>query len=76
MRGFIVVVLCLLVHPGPASAEVTKVTVTSRTSVAGGQAFGATGPYERLVGRIEFALDPGDPHNAGCLLYTSPSPRD
>ncbi len=43
----------------------TSVTVTSRTTVAGGQSFGATGPYERLVGRIEFALDPADPHNAG-----------
>ena len=25
------------------------------------------GPYERLVGRIEFALDPADPHNAGIV---------
>src|SRR5580765_4827038 len=65
MRGFIVVVLCLLVLPRSTAAEVTSVTVTSRTTVAGGQSFGATGPYERLVGRIEFALDPADPHNAG-----------
>jgi hypothetical protein len=64
MRGLIVVVLCLLVHPRSTSAEVTSVTVTSRTTVAGGQSFGATGAYERLVGRIEFALDPDDPHNA------------
>src|SRR5687768_7179664 len=64
MRGFIVVVLFLLVHPCLTFAEVTRVTVTSRTTVAEGQSFGATGPYERLVGRIEFALDPADPHNA------------
>ena len=25
---------------------------------------GATGPYERLIGRIEFALDPAAPQNA------------
>ncbi len=67
MRGFIFVVLCLLVHPLSTSAEVTRVTVTSRTTVAGGQSFGVTGPYERLVGRIEFALDPDDPHNAGIV---------
>jgi hypothetical protein len=56
--------LCLLVHPLSASAEVTNVTVTSRAIVAGGHAFGSTGPYEKLVGRIEFALDPANPHNA------------
>jgi hypothetical protein len=67
MRGLIVVVLCLLVHPCSTFAEVTRVTVTSRTTLAGGQSFGATGPYEQLVGRIEFALDPADPHNVGIV---------
>ena len=67
MRGFIFVFLCLFVHPCSTFAEVTNVTVTSRTTVAGGQSFGTTGPYERLVGRIEFALDPADPHNAGIV---------
>ena len=67
MRGIIVVVLCLLVHPRPTSAEVTGVTLTSRTTVAGGQSFGNAGPYERLIGRVEFALDPDDPHNAGIV---------
>ena len=75
MRGFIVVVLCLLVHPCSTFAEVTSVTVTSRTTVAGGQSFGATGPYERLVGRIEFALDPADPHNVG-IVDLNHAPRD
>ena len=62
MRGFIFVALVLLVPSRPASAEVTGVTVTSRTTVAGGQSFAGTGPYERLVGRVDFALDPDDPH--------------
>lgn len=48
----------------PAWAEVTGVTITSREVVADGHAFGTTGSYERLVGRIEFALDPAAPHNA------------
>ena len=64
MRRCAFALLCVLLQPVPASAEVTSVTITSRTSVAGGQSFGLTGPYERLVGRIEFALDPADPHNA------------
>jgi Alpha/beta hydrolase domain len=57
----------LLVQPFSASAEVTSVTVTSRSIVAGGQSFGSTGPYEKLIGRIEFALDPADPHNSGIV---------
>jgi hypothetical protein len=31
--------------------------------VADGHAFGKTGSYEKLVGRIEFAIDPNDRHN-------------
>lgn len=57
MRGFIVVIACVLAYPLSTSAEVTSVTIISRTLLAGGQSFGATGSYERLVGRIEFALD-------------------
>ena len=72
-RGF-VAVFCLLVHPFLASAEVTSVTIMSRVSVAGGQSFGTTGPYEKLVGRIEFALDPTDPHN-GRIVDLERAPR-
>jgi hypothetical protein len=48
---------------GPAFAEVAKVTIATRTPVADGQAFGTTGGYEKLVGTIEFALDPANPQN-------------
>lgn len=49
--------------PGSAFAEVSKVTIASRTIVADGQTFGSTGKYEKLTGTIEFALDPADRHN-------------
>ena len=42
----------------PAAAEVVRIEVTSRADVAGGKAFGATGPYEKLAGRIYFEVDP------------------
>src|SRR6185503_14130371 len=35
----------------------------TQATVADGQSFGKTGPYEKLAGTIEFALDPSDPHN-------------
>ena len=58
----IVAVLVALV-PCSAMAEVTKVNVANRVTVADGQAFGAAGAYEKLTGTIEFALDPREPHN-------------
>jgi hypothetical protein len=47
----------------PALAEVTRVSISTRQLVAGGQPFGQAGPYEKLVGRIQFALDPAHPRN-------------
>lgn len=67
LRSCFLAALCLLVHPFSTFAEVTRVTVTSKGVVADGQAFGSTGLYEKLVGRIEFALDPTDPHNTGIV---------
>jgi len=54
--------LCLLCS-APVFAEVTRVTIASRSAVANGQPFGATGSYEKLAGTIEFALDPRNPQN-------------
>ena len=56
--------LCLVLGPSIAGADVAKVILANRGTVAGGQEFGRTGPYEKLTGTIEFALDPKDPHNA------------
>ena len=42
----------------PAAAEVVRIQVTSRADVADGNSFGATGPYEKLAGRIYFEVDP------------------
>src|SRR5215475_10902555 len=67
MRLCLIALLCSLLLPVSTSAEVTSVTITSRTIVAGGQSFGSTGPYERLVGRVELALDPTDQHNIGIV---------
>jgi hypothetical protein len=55
--------LCTLLCSAPVFAEVTNVTIASRSAVANGQPFGATGSYEKLTGTIEFALDPRNPQN-------------
>jgi Alpha/beta hydrolase domain len=51
----------------PAAAKVLRVEITSRELVLGGREFGAVGSYERLAGRVYFALDPANPHNQAIV---------
>lgn len=75
-RSFFLIA-CFVIHALPVVAEVIGVTVTSRTPVAEGRAFGTAGSYEQLIGRIEFALDPNDPHNRGIVdLLHAPREAD
>jgi hypothetical protein len=47
----------------PLSAEVVRIEVQSRSDLLGGQPFGAAGPYEKISGKIFFAVDPSLPAN-------------
>ena len=55
--------LLILGWSASAGAEVTRITIGSRTVVAGGQWFGAAGPYEKIAGTVFFEIDPADPRN-------------
>ena len=44
-------------------AEVTRVDIQRREDVLGGKSFGSAGPYEKLIGRVHFAVDPDNPRN-------------
>src|SRR5678815_4020987 len=46
-----------------AQAHVVRVEVTSRTDVQEGKPFGNSGPYEKILGRVYFAVDPANLHN-------------
>jgi hypothetical protein len=50
-----------------AWAEVIRLHVERREVVLGGRPWGAAGPYEKLIGRVDFALDPKLPHNQGIV---------
>jgi len=56
-------ILMLLVAAAPALADVMRIDVQSRGDLVGGQPFGAAGPYEKLSGKIFFAVDPSLPAN-------------
>lgn len=47
----------------PVRAEVVRIEVQSRTDVLSGKSFGNTGAYEKLAGKIYFAVDPRDSTN-------------
>jgi hypothetical protein len=57
------VLVVLVLSAAPLSAEVVRIEVQSRSDLAGGQAFGPAGPFEKLSGKIFFAVDPALPAN-------------
>jgi Alpha/beta hydrolase domain len=44
-------------------AHVTRVEIISRTDIQDGRAFGLAGTYEKIVGRVYFAVNPDNLHN-------------
>jgi alpha/beta hydrolase family protein len=57
-----------LVFAPPAQAGITRLVVTRVESPTfEGVSFGATGPYEKIVGRAFGEVDPADPRNAAIV---------
>ncbi len=44
-------------------ARVVRVEITSRTDIQEGKPFGNAGAYEKIIGRVYFAVDPANLHN-------------
>jgi hypothetical protein len=59
----LLVLIGVLILPALARAEVSRVEIASRRDVAGGRSFGSTGSYDRLTGKIYFAIDPANARN-------------
>src|SRR5262245_6609329 len=58
-----------------AEAGVTRIEITRREPFIGGQAFGAVGAYERIIGRFHGELDPAHPLNA-VIVDVDKAPRN
>jgi hypothetical protein len=50
-----------------ARAELKELTVLRREPFAGGVSFGATGPYEKIVGVAKYAIDPTHARNQAIV---------
>src|ERR1700674_2775568 len=61
--GILVLALGVAFAPAAMRAEVTKVEITSKQDVLGGKSFGTVGAYEKLLGKVYFAVDPNNPRN-------------
>src|SRR5258707_9567582 len=46
-----------------AQARVVRVEITSRADIQEGKPFGNAGVYEKIIGRVYFAVDPANLHN-------------
>ena len=68
--GFALLLIC-----GCLSAEVTRVEISKREDVLGGKSFGSTGAYERLSGKVYFAVSPDNPHNK-IIVDLAKAPRN
>jgi len=55
--------LMVMLLPIVIRAEVSRVEIARRQDVLGGKAFGETGAYEKLVGKVYYAVAPENPHN-------------
>ena len=59
-----VVLMFLLVGAGAdLYGEVTRIEIISRTDVLGNRSFGSSGPYELILARVYYAVDPDNPQN-------------
>jgi hypothetical protein len=58
-----IAITLLLVAASTADARVVRLRIERREPVLNGRTFGAAGAYEKLVGKVEFAVDPNNPRN-------------
>lgn len=67
--------LLLLLLAAPVRGELVRIDWHTREPFAGGKAFGAAGPYERLIGVARFAVDPAQPANK-AIVDLEQAPRN
>ena len=64
-RIFLAAVLMSVAQP--ILGEVSRVEVQRREDVLGGRSWEDAGPYEKLVGRVHFKVNPVNPHNLSIV---------
>lgn len=79
MRFYLVWAICIgwMLASSTASAEVTRWEILAREPYAEGREFGKAGAYERITGKVHFAIDPAATVNQGIVdLVRAPRNAD
>lgn len=69
------IALATLLTAASCFAALDYIELSDRTDVLGGKSFGKSGPYERLVGKAYFQVDPKNPANA-IIVDADKAPRN
>ncbi len=64
---WLTILFVLLTAAVSARAEVVRFEITQREPFAEGQSFGEVGPYERIIGKVYYAIDPKLPENQNIV---------
>jgi hypothetical protein len=75
MRNILVLTVAVVATSSLAEARVVRLRIERREVVLNGRPFGAAGPYEKLVGKVDFGLDPTLPRN-GDIVDLKLAPRN
>ena len=75
MGKVLVAAVAILLTSSLAEARVVRLRIERREPVLNGRAWGAAGPYEKLVGKVDFGLDPELPRN-GTIVDLKLAPRN
>ena len=65
--SFSTIMICIALVSNYANAELTRLEIIQRITVAKGKSWDNSGPYERIVGKAHFAVDPQNLHNRAIV---------
>ena len=74
-KPLVVATVMIALASSAAEARVVRLRIERRELILNGRAFGAAGPYEKLVGKVDFGLDPNLPRN-GDIVDLTLAPRN
>jgi alpha/beta hydrolase family protein len=75
MRKVLFAAMMFALVSSATEAHVVKLRIERREVILDGRPFGAAGPYEKLVGKVDFGLDPSLPRN-GDIVDLKLAPRN
>ena len=67
MRKVFIATMMLALISSVTEARVVRLRIERREVILNGRAFGAAGAYEKLIGKVDFGLDPALPRNADIV---------